>query len=1035
MQKALIPVPFAGGIDTKTDPSQVIPGKLLDLQNGVMQKTGAITTRWGYTALGNGVVGSQSSISACAALNEFNNELLLYDGRLAYSYIPAESQWAPRGEVLSVIQTNTNVVRNANQQLSPDHAQLNGVDVYAWEDSRGGIYYQINDAVSGAIVVQNTPIVAGPPFGTINRPKVLACPGTNTVAIFFTDVLGGNFGCAQVNTLAPAQAPVVVCISTNFCVGVSYDACVSSGTGAVYIAHTLTQFAGLANQTTVMRLNPSAGMAIVWVGLPYLQSNIGQLSAYGICVNSSTEQVFIFVGAEFAGAIFGALYGGSGGGGLSLGTRSFPALVASIGLIWNTSTNLLNAYVEVDGASSSGPSYNVVYQFTQQGTGPYGVVGPSVFLRGCGLASKPFQYGGVVYLNIATQTQQQSTYFTVDQNGIVVAKALAALGGGVIASSDMILPECQQISTGIFQYSNLVKGQANTEAGAVFALLGVNATKLNFSQSNQFISSSINGGLYTVGGILQSYDGAQYVEHGFHMYPEAFTLTPSGSGGLLGNGVYYYVVTYEWIDNNGYRQTSTPSIATAVTTTTGTSSVTLTIPTLRLTRKSNVQIVVYRTAVNGTLLTRVTSAAVPLYNSTTVDTVTYTDVLSDASIAGNSALYTQPLSSGGDPVLPNAAPPACTLMTTYANRLWIAGVDDPYTLWYTQPAFIGVPMQFSSYLTLRVDPDGGPITALARMDNNMFIFKRNAIFFISGQGPTNTGDNNDLGTPIQVPSGGVGCISPNSVALTPMGLLFQSATGIYLLDRSLNVTYKGAPVEKFNSLTITSTTVLPNQWVVFTTSTTTTLDGAAIQGLAIVYDYFYDQWSVFTNHAAVDSTIYIGNNSLFVYANPNGTVYLQNLTSYTDNGAPIVLSLTTAWLNPNVLQGYQRIYHAFLLGLYYGTHTLSFAAGFDFDPALSAYAAVASDQALGINLFGSGSPFGADTPFGGSSPGASVYQFRFDLLKKCNAVRFQIVMTPSASPAIGTSQGASFSALCLEVGVSAPNRGNRMALIKQFGVS
>jgi hypothetical protein len=1029
MQKALIPVPFAGGIDTKTDPSQVIPGKLLDLQNGVMQKTGAITTRWGYTALGTGVVGSQTPIAACAALNEFNNELLLYDGRLAYSYIPAESQWAPRGEVLSVIQTNTNVVRNANQQLSPDHAQLNGVDVYAWEDSRGGIYYQINDAASGAIVVQNAPLVPGQPFGTIIRPKCLIMPGTNTVCVFFQDN-SGNLGCASINSLAPAQAPTFATISTNLLPTSTYDAQASSGGGGIYISHWVANLGGNQNDACVLKVTP--GLVVAWVSSGFLIFGSGLYTlGSAISVDPVSGRSYATFWNFFFGQAWCFVISPTGVGVVTantftLGTGDIQAATSVI------NGNSVYWYVEASGAT---PLYNYISYFVGSTQGLSITTPLTTFLLGCGLASKAFTYNGVVYLNIATQTQQQATYFTVDQNGIVVAKALAALGGGVVSSSDYILPECQQTSAGIFEYANLVKGQANTEAGAVFALLGVNATELNFSQSNQFISASINGGLYTVGGILQSYDGAQYVEHGFHMYPEAFTLTPSTTGGLLGAGVYYYVVTYEWIDNNGYRQISTPSIATAVTTTSATASVQLTIPTLRLTRKTNVQIVVYRTAVNGTLLTRVTSAAVPLYNSTTVNTVTYTDVLSDASIAGNSALYTQPLSSGGDPVLPNAAPPACTLMTTYANRLWIAGVDDPYTLWYTQPAFIGVPMQFSAYLTLRVDPDGGPITALARMDNNMFIFKRNAIFFISGQGPTNTGDNNDLGTPIQVPSGGVGCISPNSVALTPMGLLFQSATGIYLLDRSLNVTYKGAPVEKFNSLTITSTTVLPNQWVVFTTSTTTTLDGPAIQGLAIVYDYFYDQWSVFTNHAAVDSTIYIGNNSLFVYANPNGTVYLQNLTSFTDNGSPIVLSLTTAWLNPNVLQGYQRIYHAFLLGLYYGTHTLSFAAGFDFDPALSAYAAVASDQALGINLFGSGSPFGADTPFGGSSPGASVYQFRFDLLKKCNAVRFQIVMTPSASPAVGTSQGASFSALCLEVGVSAPNRGNRMALIKQFGVS
>src|SRR4029077_12739318 len=121
---------------------------------------------------------------------------------------------------------------------------------------------------------------------------------------------------------------------------------------------------------------------------------------------------------------------------------------------------------------------------------------------------------------------------------------------------------------------------------------------------------------------------------------------------------------------------------------------------------------------------------------------------------------------------------AGSLIATYATRLFIAGLDDPYTLWYSLQTLANSPMQFSSLLTLTTDPDGGPITALARMDANLLIFKSNAIFYITGQGPTPTGDSNDLGVPIAIPSGEVGCISQNSIVLTPVGLLFQSSNGI-----------------------------------------------------------------------------------------------------------------------------------------------------------------------------------------------------------------------------------------------------------------
>ena len=64
---------------------------------------------------------------------------------------------------------------------------------------------------------------------------------------------------------------------------------------------------------------------------------------------------------------------------------------------------------------------------------------------------------------------------------------------------------------------------------------------------------------------------------------------------------------------------------------------------------------------------------------------------------------------------------------------------------------------------------------------------------------------------------------------------FASGNGIYLLDRNLNVSYKGSPVEAFNSLAITSATLIPNQWVVFTTTTGTALVSVACDGAGDVW--------------------------------------------------------------------------------------------------------------------------------------------------------------------------------------------------------
>src|SRR5271163_105101 len=115
MAKQVIAVPFAGGLDTMMDPKQVAMGKLLQAQNIVFKQTGAVSRRWGYSALGTGIIGG-GSVANGNALVAFNNELLLFDGVKAQSYIPAESSWSPRGYHISLNQSNKSIHRTNGQQ-------------------------------------------------------------------------------------------------------------------------------------------------------------------------------------------------------------------------------------------------------------------------------------------------------------------------------------------------------------------------------------------------------------------------------------------------------------------------------------------------------------------------------------------------------------------------------------------------------------------------------------------------------------------------------------------------------------------------------------------------------------------------------------------------------------------------------------------------------------------------------------------------------------------------------------------------------
>ena len=95
----------------------------------------------------------------------------------------------------------------------------------------------------------------------------------------------------------------------------------------------------------------------------------------------------------------------------------------------------------------------------------------------------------------------------------------------------------------------------------------------------------------------------------------------------------------------------------------------------------------------------------------------------------------------------------------------------------------------------------GPIKSLCPMDDKLIIGKDNALLYINGNGPDNTGANNQYSDPIFITSG-VGCSNQNSIVLIPNGLMFQSNKGIWLLGRDLGTQYIGKDVESLVNMNV-----------------------------------------------------------------------------------------------------------------------------------------------------------------------------------------------------------------------------------------
>ncbi len=483
-------------------------------------------------------------------------------------------------------------------------------------------------------------------------------------------------------------------------------------------------------------------------------------------------------------------------------------------------------------------------------------------------------------------------------------------------------------------------------------------------------------------------------------------ITDTTTGGNLGPNTKIVSVDY---DTNTI-VISTPTLGNTggspgdTLSTSHTCSVELEIPTLRITYKvaSPVRIVIYRWSTAQQTYYQVTSITDPLLNDTTVDAITFLDTNNDNVILGNNILYT----TGG--VVENIAAPACAAMTIFKSRLVALDAEDRNNLWYSKQVIPGAPVEMSDLFTQFVSPtvsaqgSTGKLTTLAALDDKLILFKRDALYYMVGTGPDNTGGNNDFSEPVFVTST-VGCTNQQSIVFIPAGLMFQSDKGIWLLGRDLSTKYIGAPVEQYtNDNLVQSAVNIPG-----TNQVRFTLDS----GITLMYDYYYNQWGTFTNVPAISSTLY---NGLHTYLDDLGRVFQETPGAYLDRSQPVLMSFTTAWLNLAGVQGFERAYEFFLLGTYISPHRLFLQIAYDYNPSPTQQSVITPDNTTNKwgdeNLWGSGDTWGGE--------GGSVEQWRVFLQRqKCQS--FQISMQEVFDATAGEIAGAglTLSGLNLTVGV------------------
>ena len=996
LQKALVPVDIVSGLDTKTD--EKLTAKLTDLQNGRYTVGSQISKRLGYSSLSQDIAGTTSTLAAGDGVASFQDELLAFSSSKLYSYSSGLSKWVDRGQFLSVKCNSTEIVRNTSEVRNPDSCIASGLILYAWEQYSAagvleGVYASVLDATSGALMQTNTLLDA-----TAINPRCIAIGSKPTMTYVDTSTSPYTLKIIQVDITDPTVfTTATVAVSNVNTSNPWVDVAVFNGdlsTGSAVYAYNTSG----ATTIGIGYINVDGEPGTPANGYPAVTTFASTDASSGLAVTVDR----VNTSAATQGRIYVAYASTAGSQGLKLGRYTSILTHEATHTVEGTSTL-------VDGIAlliPSGGDLRIVYGLNASNTydhilktavydiGDDTMGSASVLKRSLGLASKMFEYSGTVYMVGVHDSDLQPTYFALDTEGLLVAKLLPGTAGG-LPSKAPLLSSIQETSTGVFEFGGLVKTKLLSKNNDLRSLAGVARMELDYTSVERFESSEQGENLHVGGGFLSIYDSQDIVEASYHIYPENVSASVNNGAGSMAAGTYVYRVLYTWTDARGQTHRSAPSVGLSATTSGGSSTVTLTIPSLRLTQKGGVIVEVYRTIDGGSIYYKIGSVA----NSTSADSVTLADAgaISDANLVAKESLYT----NGG--ILENIAPPASLVLAPFKNRMFCVSSENPKKLFYSKKRVSKKPVEFSDDFVITLNK-AQRVTALAELDQKLIIFEPNQIFYVTGNGPTATGAQDDFSEPNLI-TGDVGCSNTNSIVLMPLGLMFATTKGIYLLNRSLETLYIGADVESYNSLTITSAELIETEnQIRYLTS----------DGRCLVYDYYFGKWSTWTNHSGVGATTWRANGD-YVYMRDDGRIFQQSATSYLDGNDPVELSLTTSWVKTNGVQGLQRVRRALVLGDFKSDHKIMLEVGVDYKPYFSETHTWDYNDALGVTDYGEESPYGSEV-YGSGTEGLSdgVYQFRAHIKnQKCESMRFRISDIEEATP----GQAYSISSLMLEVGV------------------
>jgi hypothetical protein len=378
--------------------------------------------------------------------------------------------------------------------------------------------------------------------------------------------------------------------------------------------------------------------------------------------------------------------------------------------------------------------------------------------------------------------------------------------------------------------------------------------------------------------------------------------------GLSTSSTYFVVFVKRWEDGYGNSQTmETPPVRIVTGAGTnlrpqfGLSKGAFKIPGSENSTTAEAVIDVYLTEANGTI---------PYFNQT-IGSSSLTGAAPYYFVLSNStADLTRPLPSAAGEI-PNTSPSGIRHAASWKGRIAALVADNTRQVIYSKPAQTNEFISFAPGLEVSVPQSDSDLTALATMDGVLYAFSENQIYTVYGDPAGATGEGGTLTLP-EIRFNGVGCEDPKSVILTPKGIFFKSAKGVYLILRNQELVFVG------NGPFDDRTASVTGAWASVDTSE---VGYSLTDGTAWVYDWEQNTWFRWLLPRASQAHVVSSSTTLggLTAYNTSGGLYIENPAS----SETIPVSVSTAWIRLGSLQGYQRVYAMWLYLERVADHTLT----------------------------------------------------------------------------------------------------------------